>query len=287
MKKSMMKNQLIKIVVLILFVQFNLNANITSGYFIPENNAIDSEVSSLMANKIKTALSKNGINVVESYYPLVTVVKYDEISVSEISGMKKMYQSTGNVTITMYFMASSIAAQKADMEITGLGSMDFEIVGVGDSKSKSAKNALRKISFDSKEFKDFTDKVKKLYEESQDEFNKKCISEAKKFMAKQDTENALNYLGFVSEKAKPAERKEADKLIAQVIEENKRQQAKAERHEEEDRTREHELNKKLVDAEIQSNLEDKKIRQEELKVEQSRVNAQKSYYDAFHRYYGW
>jgi len=282
-----MKFNLIKIIVLLCVIQLNMFANITSGYFIPENKSIDGDVSSLLANKIKTALSKNGINVVESYYPLVTVVKYDEISVNEISGMKKMYQTTGNVTVTMYFMASSITSKKEDMEITGLGSMDFEITGVGDSKTKSEKASIRKISFDSKEFKDFTDKVKKLYEQSQDEFNKKCIAEAKKFIAKQDVENAINYLGFVSDKAKPNERKEADKLLTEVIIESKRQEAIAERHNEEDRNRENELNTKFVDAEIQSNIEDKKIRQEEIKLEQNRVNAQKSYYDAFHLYYGW
>lgn len=270
--------------IFIFFILFstNLFADISSGYFVYPNANLNEEISSQLGNKIKVALSKNGINSVEIFYPLVTVVKYDETDVQELDGMRKMVKVSGNITISVFFLASG----------NSLGSMEIEVTGSSDNKQKAARDAIKKITFENKEFKEFAEKVKKLYASSLDEFNKKCIAEAKKNKAKKEYEKALDFLAFVRDNGKAAEKKEADKLNAEIEKEFNRQSTRKEKLEDQERDRNYALTNKVVDGSIAIAKENQKTQQEEqrtqqeaYKTRQSREATNKAYYDAVSSYY--
>lgn len=260
---------------MLLFISHSLLADISSGYFVYPNDNINEEVRTQLGNKIKVALSKNGVNSVEAFYPLVTVVKYDEGEVVEADGASKIVKITGSITISVFFLASG----------NSLGSMEIEVSGMSENKQKASKDAFRKISFENKEFKEFTEKVKRLYVSSLDEFNKKCIAEAKKYKAKREFEKALDFLVFVRDNGKAAEKKEADKLNSEIEKEFNKQSTRNEKLEDQNRDREYALKNKVVDGTIAVAKENQKTQQEEQRTQQSRQATNQAYWNAVSSYY--
>lgn len=163
-----------------------------SGYFVVPNDAITESVQEQLGNKIKVALSKVGISATDGYFPMVTVVKYDELETIEITGMRKMYKTTGTVTIIITFTNTN----------TSLAATDYNVEGIGVSKESAQKAAIGNISIPLDKLKEMSEKAKVNYTNSMDAYAQNRLSNARKMKASKDYWSALEIVSEIPKDSK-------------------------------------------------------------------------------------
>ncbi|GEM_PF-1198927 len=258
-----MKNKYINIIFVLFFSVACFAQDMSSGYFVAPNPAISEAVREQLGNKLKVALSKAGIMATDGYFPMVTVIKYDEIETIEISGMRKMYKCMGNVTMIITFTNTN----------SSLAAAEFAVEGVGVSKEIAQKQAINNIKIPSAELKDMVSKAKTNYTEALESFCSGKIIEAKKLRAKRDFNGALKEASQIPAGTKSSQ--EASKLIAEIQKEMDKQYADEKKAQAEREKRAYELEKEKM--KISAELEKEKQKTER-EVAKSKANQTTTYY---------
>lgn len=268
----------LNILILIVILSSNVFAQaVSSGYFVVPNPAMDQTVQEQLGNKIKAALSKAGVNATDGYFPMVTIVKYDETETIEISGMRKMYKAMGVVTIIMTFANTS----------TALATEQFDVNGVGVSQKVAQATAVKNINIPQKTVTDMMEKAKIGYDKALKDYSIGRLTAAKKLKASKDYESALETASEVPADSK--DYKEAQKLVAEIEKlidkDTKEQQLRKDKEDE----RNFELQKKQAELNRDVAIEREKTRQENIKanqnIQQSRLQVVERYYRAWQAYY--
>ncbi|GDX64706.1 hypothetical protein LBMAG35_15440 [Chlorobiota bacterium] len=241
-----------------------------SGYFVVPNDAITESVQEQLGNKIKVALSKVGISATDGYFPMVTVVKYDELETIEITGMRKMYKTTGTVTIIITFTNTN----------TSLAATDYNVEGIGVSKESAQKAAIGNISIPLDKLKEMSEKAKVNYTNSMDAYAQNRLSNARKMKASKDYWSALEIVSEIPKDSKlfPEANKlfsELEKLVEKEAQKEEKLQALREQ-------REYELAKDQLKYENEKEVEKQKTKR--LEVE-SRARVNEKYYEMWTAYY--
>lgn len=233
----------------LLFISFALNGaaqELTSGYFVVPNPALDEAVQEQLGNKIKASLSKAGVIATDSYFPMVTIVKYDEIETIEISGIRKMYKTKGVVTIIVTFTNTN----------TALATEEFDVEGVGVSKKVSQATAVKNINIPPDVIKRMMEKAKVAYQSSMNQYTSAKLTSAKKLKASKDYFAALEELSDIPKESK--DYTEAQKLIAEIEKLIDKEEKEAQKRAEQQAAREHELKKLQLQNEKELAIERQK-----------------------------
>jgi hypothetical protein len=266
-----MKNKL-KTIILVFFAIFGSSfaQSITSGYFVVPNDALDASVQEQLGNKIKSVLSKANVIATDSYFPMVTIVKYDEIETIELQGLRKMYKTKGVVTIIVTFANTNAA----------LATEELDVEGVGVSKKVSQATAVKNINFPVETLQKMMEKAKVGYDKSMAQFTAGKLASAKKFKAAKDYNKALEELKDIPKESKDFA--EANKIINE-IEKLIDQDAKAEQiRQDKEKERQYELQKQQMQNEKELAIEQQKTNRTEI---DARARVEERYYRAWQAYY--
>ena len=241
-----------------------------SGYFVVPNDAITSSAQEQLGNKVKVALSRAGLAATDGFFPMVTVVKYDELETIEIPGMRTMYKTSGTVTLLMTFSNTN----------TALSATEFSVDGIGVSKEVSQKTAINNIQMPADKLKDMAEKAKKNYASSMESYASNRLAEAKKMKASKDYYSALSALSEIPKGTKPyldAQKMypELEKLVQ--IESDTEAKAQAIRED-----REHDLAKDKMKYDSEKQIEQQKTLRTSI---ESRARVDERYYQMWNSYY--
>jgi len=258
------------IMVFMLSITFGYAQSMNSGYFVVPNPALDESVQDQLGNKIKTALSKADVIATDAYFPMVTIVKYDEIETIEIEGMRKMFKTIGTVSIIVTFTNTN----------TALAAEEFDVQGVGANKTISQATAVKNIKISSATIKKMMEKAKSGYEEALNSFTSGKVTNAKKLKAQRYYIDALDELSEI-----PSDSKnyiEASKMIKE-IEKLLEKEAKEQQKVEELRAqREFELQQQQLKNQKEIAIEYQKTKQTAINA---RARVVERYYRAWQAYY--
>lgn len=241
-----------------------------SGYFVVPNDAITSSVQEQLGNKIKVAMSKAGMAATDGYFPMVTVVKYDELETIEIPGMRKMYKTSGTVTLLMTFTNTN----------TSLAATDFSVEGIGVSKETAQKTAINNIVIPVDKLKDMAEKAKKNYSASMESFAANRLATAKKLKASKDYWGALEAVSEIPKNSKPYA--ESNKLYAELEKLVEKESVKEEKLQAIREQREFELTKDQMKYDNEQSTERQKSYRTEV---ESRARVNERYYEMWSSYY--
>lgn len=266
-----MKIKYLALIIIISFISIRSSAqNMSSGYFVVPNPVMDNSVQEQLGNKIKVAISKAGVMATDGYFPMVTVVKYDETETIEIEGMRKMYKTMGNVTILITFTNTNAS----------LAATDFAVEGVGISRKISQANAVKNIKIPEDELKTMMNTAKVNYDKALKDYTAGRLAEAKKYKANHQYSEALE----VASEIRPESEyyKEAQKLVAEINKIQDKEAADAQKRADKESEREYELRKEQLknqNEQIKQNAE----------TERQSINARarvvERYYRAWQAYY--
>jgi hypothetical protein len=241
-----------------------------SGYFVVPNNAINESVQEQLGNKIKVAMSKAGMAATDGYFPMVTVVKYDELETIEIPGMRKMYKTSGTVTLLMTFTNTN----------TSLAATDFSVEGIGVSKETAQKTAINNIVIPVDKLKDMAEKAKKNYASSMESYASNRLQTAKKLKASKDYWSALEAVSEIPKGSKPYA--EANKLFVELEKLVEKESVKEEKLQAIREQREFELTKDQMKYDNEQAVERQKTKRTEI---ESRARVNERYYEMWTSYY--
>jgi hypothetical protein len=241
-----------------------------SGYFVVPNNAINESVQEQLGNKIKVAMSKAGMAATDGYFPMVTVVKYDELETIEVSGMRTMYKTSGTVTLLMTFTNTN----------TSLAATDFQVQGIGVSKETAQKTAINNIVIPVDKLKDMAEKAKKNYGASMESFAANRLATAKKLKASKDYWSALEAVSEIPKDSKPYA--EANKMYAELEKLVEKESVKEEKLQAIREQREFELTKDQMKYDNEQAVEKQKTKRTEV---ESRARVNERYYEMWTSYY--
>lgn len=262
---------------LVILSPFIFAQAISSGYFVVPNQAMDNSVQEQLGNKIKAALSRAGVNATDGYFPMVTIVKYDETETIEIAGMRKMYKAMGVVSIIITFTNTNAS----------LASEQFDVEGVGATQKVAQATAVKNINIPQKTVVDMMARAKIGYEKALNDYSKGRLTEAKKIKATKDYYYALEIASEVPPDSK--DYKEAQKLVAELDKLIDKDQREAQKRQDEQDKRDFELRKKQIDANTEIAKEREKTNQTAIQsnadVQQARARATERYYRAWQAYY--
>lgn len=188
-----------------------IHAQIQSGYFVAPSASLSSESQQYLENKIRIAMSSAGAIPNDGYFPMVTILKYDEIEVIEISGMRTMFKSIGEVTMQVVMDAGS------NGKATLLGSTSFALEGVGTSKQQAQMTAIRNIEIPEAALKTLYQRVSANYRQASEIHCSTLLQEAKKLLAQQNYQESLDAVMQITPTC--ANYKQAQQLAAQIGEE--------------------------------------------------------------------
>jgi hypothetical protein len=261
-----------QILLLLLFfsVMIGKGQDFGSGYFVVPNNAINESVQEQLGNKIKVAMSKAGMAATDGYFPMVTVVKYDELETIEIPGMRKMYKTSGTVTLLMTFTNTN----------TSLAATDFSVEGIGVSKETAQKTAINNIVIPVDKLKDMAEKAKKNYGASMESFAANRLATAKKLKASKDYWSALEAVSEIPKDSKPYA--EANKMYAELEKLVEKESVKEEKLQAIREQREFELTKDQMKYDNEQAVEKQKTKRTEV---ESRARVNERYYEMWTSYY--
>jgi hypothetical protein len=251
-------------------IGFGIAQEFGSGYFVVPNNAITESVQEQLGNKIKVAMSKAGLAATDGYFPMVTVVKYDELETIEIPGMRKMYKTSGTVTLLMTFTNTN----------TSLAATDFSVEGIGVSKETSQKTAISNIVIPIDKLKDMAEKARKNYGAAMESFASNRLSTAKKLKASKDYWSALEAVSEIPKGSKPYA--EANKMYAELEKLVEKESVKEEKLQAIREQREFELTKDQMKYDNEQAVEKQKTKRTEI---ESRARVNERYYEMWTSYY--
>jgi hypothetical protein len=266
----MKKISQLTLVILFLSVVTGKAQEFGSGYFVVPNNAINESVQEQLGNKIKVAMSKAGMAATDGYFPMVTVVKYDELETIEVSGMRTMYKTSGTVTLLMTFTNTN----------TSLAATDFQVQGIGVSKETAQKTAINNIVIPVDKLKDMAEKAKKNYGASMESFAANRLATAKKLKASKDYWSALEAVSEIPKDSKPYA--EANKMYAELEKLVEKESVKEEKHQAIREQREFELTKDQMKYDNEQAVEKQKTKRTEV---ESRARVNERYYEMWTSYY--
>jgi hypothetical protein len=260
------------IALLILFFSVGIGKaqDFGSGYFVVPNNAINESVQEQLGNKIKVAMSKAGMAATDGYFPMVTVVKYDELETIEVPGMRTMYKTSGTVTLLMTFTNTN----------TSLAATDFQVQGIGVSKETAQKTAINNIVIPVDKLKDMAEKAKKNYGASMESFAANRLATAKKLKASKDYWSALEAVSEIPKDSKPYA--EANKMYAELEKLVEKESVKEEKLQAIREQREFELTKDQMKYDNEQAVEKQKTKRTEV---ESRARVNERYYEMWTSYY--
>jgi hypothetical protein len=269
-----MKKILIVLIMIVVFSPYILAQAMSSGYFVVPNDKMNEDVRQQLGNKIKVALTNAGVAATDGFSPMFTVVKYDETETIELSGMKKMYKTSGEVSIMMLFENTK----------TTLAASSFSVEGVGVSKTVAQAAAIKNINIPESEIKNMVEKASKNYPKIKEDYSKRKLAEAKKLQAQGDAGGAIEAASSIPADSKLS--KEAQSFIEKLNQKREKDEAAAEKRRDEREKQDFELQKKQME-------EDSKINQENLKQQHETVRAfiearsrvEERYYRAWQAYY--
>jgi hypothetical protein len=266
----MKKISQLTLVILFLSVVTGKAQEFGSGYFVVPNNAINESVQEQLGNKIKVAMSKAGMAATDGYFPMVTVVKYDELETIEVSGMRTMYKTSGTVTLLMTFTNTN----------TSLAATDFQVQGIGVSKETAQKTAINNIVIPVDKLKDMAEKAKKNYGASMESFAANRLATAKKLKASKDYWSALEAVSEIPKDSKPYA--EANKMYAELEKLVEKESVKEEKLQAIREQREFELTKDQMKYDNEQAVEKQKTKRTEV---ESRARVNERYYEMWTSYY--
>jgi hypothetical protein len=203
-----MKLNILMVLFLISTPYLSSYGQMTSGYYVVSSGAMSQDIMDQLSNKIKLLLTKAGMNVTEGYFPMVTVLSYDENEVVELGGIRKSYKAIGTVNLHILF----------DNNSTLLSATSISIEGVGTSKSIAQANSIKKIEIPQNEMDELLDRAKGNYQKVLDDFSSKRIAQAKGLMAKGNYNDAIELMYDIPKESKHY--KEAKGLIDKAVKQN-------------------------------------------------------------------
>ncbi len=186
-------------------------AQIQSGYFVAPSDKMSAESQQYLENKIRTAMSKAGAIAADGYFPMVTVLKYDEIEVLEISGMRTMYKSIGEVNLQVVMDAVG------NGKPTLLGSTSFSLEGIGTSRQNAQMTAVRNIQIPEEALKSLYQRVAASYKQAAEIHCNGLLQEAKKLLVQKNYQEAMDAAMQITPSC--ANHKQSQQLVAQIGEE--------------------------------------------------------------------
>ena len=242
----MWRNKLNIIIVLSLFSipYFSSYGQMTSGYYVVSSSSMSHDIMEQLTNKIKLLLIKAGFSVTDGYFPMVTVLSYDESEVIEMTGIRKSYKAIGTVNLHILF----------DNTSSLLSATSVSVEGVGTSKSIAQANAIKKIEIPQSEMEELLSRAKINYQTAIDDYSSKRITEAKGLLAQGNNSNAIDLISDVPSESKfykeakamidkAVKQKELERLALIELEKKRLEQKENDRQEKSyqmDKEREHE-----------------------------------------------
>lgn len=143
--------RVLKLFLVIFIFTIAINAqDMISGYYVADSPSLTEESRQLLENKIAEALSEAGVTSTDQYYPVVTVVKYDEIETIENTGIRTIYKTVGKVSLLLML-------EKTKKLISA---KSFKVEGSGTSKEVAQNNAIENIEVSSADLKELFSKNK-------------------------------------------------------------------------------------------------------------------------------
>jgi hypothetical protein len=177
---------------------------LTSGYYVVPSQSMDEQTKEFLGNKLKTALTATGLKATDDFFPMFTVIKYDEIETIEMSGIRKTYKTTGEVSVFILFENSN--------EI--LSSISFHIEGIGNTIKIAQANAIKNISIPTEKMELLIEKAKNNYSDAIKIFSKGKLADANKFYMNGDYGSAIESASYVPKESQYY--KEAASLISKI-----------------------------------------------------------------------
>lgn len=170
-------------IILLIILAYNLNAQMSSGYFVEPNELLDDSSNKILKSKISTLYSDNGIEVTQYYNPIVTVISYNEYEITALNGMRKTYTVNGSISLKVVFSGDREAV---------LSTISFDVNGVGTNERIARLNALKSMKVNKKEIENFVTKTNSNYKKSIVAFTESKLREAKGYIVTGDYEQAVN-----------------------------------------------------------------------------------------------
>ena len=198
-------------VVFLMYSAVSLQAQIQSGYFVAPSDKLSVESRQYLDNKIRVAMNNAGAVTSDGYFPMVTVLKYSEIEVLEISGMRTMYKSIGEVSLQV--VMDGVNGGKESL----LGAMTFKLEGAGTSKQNAMMTAIRNIAIPDADLKALYQRVNASYKQAAEVNCTLLLQEAKKRFAQKQFQESIDVAMEITPNCSTY--KAAQQLVAQITEE--------------------------------------------------------------------
>jgi hypothetical protein len=258
------------VVLLCISQEFLLAQDYVSGYLVVPTEALGESEQSMLGNKIKVALSKAGIVATDGYFPMVTMVEYDEVETIKIQGIRTMFKTYGTVTVLITFANTGAA----------LASEEFNVEGVGTTEALSKKSAISNIAIDGGKLKAMTKSALVNYKSLLDTYCDRRISEAKKLRAQGDLESAIEAASEVPNNS--VHYASATTLLADLNRQVEQRRTKEEKQREKEESRAHQLELEKIKAQSAVAIEKEKS---ERQAAADRSRTTQRYYEMWRAYF--
>ena len=198
------KNLIILIFFILALTSLQSKGQMTSGYYVVPSSKMSEDIRTQLSNKLKVTLSKAGLSVTDNYFPMITVINYDENDVIEVPGIRKSYKALGTVSVYIIFDNSSSL----------LSATSFEVEGVGNSIDIAQSNAIKRITRPQNELESLLNKAKENYLKSLDDYSNKKLLEARAYFANNNYEEAIYILNEIPVEC--SSHKQAQELLDKI-----------------------------------------------------------------------
>jgi len=205
------RQQCLAIAVFVICSAISLQAQIQSGYFVAPSDKLSAESRQYLDNKIRVAMNNVGAITSDGYFPIVTVLKYSEIEVLEISGMRTMYKSIGEVSLQV--IMDAINEKKPSL----LGVISFKLEGAGTSKQNAMMTAIRNINIPETDLKSLYQRVEVSYKQAAEVNCNLLLQEAKQRFSQKQYQESIDAAMEIAPTCSTY--KAAQQLVAQITEE--------------------------------------------------------------------
>jgi hypothetical protein len=193
----------ISIILLLVITLEVLPQEFTSGYFVTPKNYMDEETRNQLGNKIKETLAGLNVKNTDDYFPVVTVVDYQEIETIQMPGIRKTYKTTGAVNLSIMFEHNNSI----------LSAKSFNVEGTGNTIVIAQRNSIKNIKLPADQLKGLIGKASSSYSDAIEEYGKTKVKEAEDYFSKGKFYYAIEVATEVPKDSKSY--KKAQNLIAQ------------------------------------------------------------------------